>query len=99
MATPLLTVVAHIWAGAGKEDALREALLTLVEPTRKEEGCVQYDLHQDNSQPGHFVFFENWESRGHLDKHMATKHFLAVAALLPELCGQPPQILTYTRIA
>jgi len=42
---PNLTVVAHVHAQAGKEDALREALLTLVEPTRREQGCVQYDLH------------------------------------------------------
>jgi quinol monooxygenase YgiN len=99
MATPLLTVVAHMWAQSGNEDALRQTLMTLVEPTRREEGCVQYDLHEQNGRPGHFVFFEIWKSQADLDKHMATPHFTAVVPLIPELCSQPPEILTYTRIA
>ncbi|MEM9449380.1 MAG: antibiotic biosynthesis monooxygenase, partial [Cyanobacteria bacterium P01_E01_bin.6] len=24
-------------------------------------GCIQYDLHEDNENPAHFVFYENWE--------------------------------------
>jgi quinol monooxygenase YgiN len=52
----LLTVVAEIKAQAGKEDALRQMLLALIEPTRKEDGFVQYDLHVSTSDPGRFVF-------------------------------------------
>jgi quinol monooxygenase YgiN len=95
----LLTVVAHIRAQAGKEDELRQALLGLVDPTRKEDGCVQYDLHEETGEPGRFVFYENWTSREHLDRHLATPHLTGFAARVSELCSEPPQILTYTRIA
>ncbi|WP_416383486.1 putative quinol monooxygenase [Psychrobacter sp. 28M-43] len=25
--------------------------------------CINYDLHQDNKNPAHFIFYENWASR------------------------------------
>jgi quinol monooxygenase YgiN len=94
----LLTVVARIDAQPGKEDELRQALLALIEPTRKEQGCVQYDLHEENGKPGHFVFYENWTSREDLDRHLASPHLSALLPRVPELCSRAPEILTYTRI-
>lgn len=99
MPETLLTVVAEIIAAPGKEAALREALLGLIEPTRAEDGCVQYDLHESTDTPGQFVFYENWISRGHLDRHLASPHLEAMKARFPELLAVPPRILTYTRIA
>jgi quinol monooxygenase YgiN len=93
-----LTVVAHLQAVPGKEGALRQALLELVEHTRKEEGCVQYDLHEENDKPGHFLFYENWTSKDALDRHMASPHFSAFLPRVPELSSAPPQILMYTRL-
>ena len=51
----LLTVVATMRARAGKEEELREALEALVEPTSREAGYVNYDLHQNLEDPGEFV--------------------------------------------
>lgn len=95
----LITVVAHIRARAGEEDALRRVLLALIEPTRREAGCVQYDLHEENGKPGHFVFYESWASKRALDQHLASQHLSAGLPRISELCSQPPEILTYTRIA
>ena len=95
----LLTVVAHMHAQPGKEDALRQALLALIEPTRKEEGCMQYDLHEENEKPGHFVFYENWTSKAALDRHLASPHLSALLPRVAELCSRPPEILSYTRVA
>jgi len=95
----LLTVVAEMAARPGNEDRLRSALLALVEPTRKEEGCVQYDLHVATDQPGRFVFYENWTSREMLDRHLASAHLQAFLGIAGELLLEPPRILTYTRIA
>jgi quinol monooxygenase YgiN len=94
----LLTVVAEIKAQAGKEEDLRNALLALIEPTRKEEGFVQYDLHVNTSDPGRFVFYENWVSREHLDRHLASPHLQSFVAAAGSLLGEPPRIETYWRI-
>jgi len=99
MSQPLLTVVAEMQAKSGQEEKLRAALLACIEPTRKEEGCVQYDLHESTAQPGHFVFYENWTSREALDRHLATPHLELLKAQLPELLDGNARILTFHRIA
>ena|SRR5579872_2905443 len=96
---PLLTVVAELHAKAGKEEDLRRALLALIEPTRREEGCVQYDLHVHTHDPGRFVFYENWVSREHLDRHLASDHLTRFRALADDLLGEAPRIETYSRTA
>ena len=98
MSEPLLTVVAELNAAPGKESELREALLALIAPTRVEDGCVQYDLHESTDTPGQFVFYENWTSREHLDRPLASPHLAAVTPRCGELLAAPPRILTYTRI-
>jgi quinol monooxygenase YgiN len=95
----LLTVVAEMQAKPGKEDDLRRAVLSLIEPTRKEDGCVQYDLHVHTSNPGRFVFYENWTSQQHLDRHAASAHVQAFRTAISDLVGAPPCIETYLRIA
>lgn len=72
-----LTIVANIHAVPGREDLVRAELEKLVEPTRKEQGCLQYDLHRDNENPAHFLFFEQWESRALWQQHMGAAHLTA----------------------
>jgi quinol monooxygenase YgiN len=70
-----LTVVAKVVAKKDVIGAVKIELLKLVEPTRKEDGCLEYKLHQDNADPAVFIFYETWESRACLEKHMNTDHF------------------------
>lgn len=71
-----LTIVANIVAKADKIELVKSELLKLIIPTRAEEGCIQYDLHQDNINPGHFVFYEKWISHELLQYHLATPHIV-----------------------
>jgi len=75
--TKTLTIVARIEAKTDKVDLVKSELLKLIEPTRKEKGCIQYDLHQDDSNPELFIFFENWENRELLQDHMNSDHLKA----------------------
>lgn len=95
MAGESVTVVAHIRARPGKEAELEQALLALVEPTMKEDGCLNYDLHRETDDAGHFVFYENWTSRGALEKHLAAPHVRAFLARAAELLAGPPDIRTF----
>tara|TARA_R110002074_G_scaffold170006_2_gene332231 strand:+ start:13946 stop:14236 length:291 start_codon:yes stop_codon:yes gene_type:complete len=69
-----LTIVARIEANPDKVELIKAELLKLVEPTLKEAGCIQYDLHQDNENPAVFVFYENWESHELWQEHMNNTH-------------------------
>jgi len=72
-----LTIVGNIHAKADQVDLVKAELEKLVPITRQEEGCIQYDLHRDNDNPEHFMFYENWESRELWQKHMNAPHLKA----------------------
>ena len=72
--TQTLTIVARIEAQEGKAEFVKAEMLKLLEPTRKEVGCIQYDLHQDNDNPCVFVFHEQWESEALLQDHLNSAH-------------------------
>ena len=97
--TELLTVVAEMKAKAGREEDLRSALLALIAPTRKEDGCAQYDLHVHTADAGRFVFYENWASEGHLERHLASAHLTAFLKAAEDLLAEPVRVETYRRIA
>ncbi|QIA63826.1 antibiotic biosynthesis monooxygenase [Vibrio astriarenae] len=69
-----LTIVANIIAKQDKVELVKAELLKLIDVTRAEEGCINYDLHQDNENPAHFMFYENWTSRELWQQHMGNQH-------------------------
>lgn len=69
-----LTIVANIKANANKVDLVKAELLKLIGVTRVEKGCINYELHQDNENPAHFIFYENWETRELWQVHMENQH-------------------------
>ena len=78
----MLTVVATIKARKDVIETVRGELEKLIAPTREEEGCIDYFMHRDNDDPSVFLFYENWESEKHLERHMATDHFKACFAAI-----------------
>ena len=72
-----LTIVARIESRVDRIQLVKSELIKLIEPTRKEKGCIQYDLHQDHDNPAVFLFYENWESRELWQKHMSNDHLVA----------------------
>ena len=74
---PKLTIVAHIRANPDQVPLVKAELEKLIAITRAEPGCIQYDLHQDNENPAHFLFYENWESRDLWQAHMNAPHLAA----------------------
>jgi len=77
---PNLVVIAKITAVEGKSAQAKAALLEVVEPTHKEEGCIQYDFHQDLQNPHLFYAYEIWESMAHLKAHGQSAHITAMKA-------------------
>ncbi len=69
-----LTVVATIEATPDSIDLVKAELQKLIPITRAEDGCIQYDLHQDNENPARFLFYETWESRDLWQAHMKAPH-------------------------
>jgi quinol monooxygenase YgiN len=94
-----LTVIAHVRAKAGQESRVRQILQGLLAPTRAEVGCINYDLHQSQSDPAVFVFYENWESEGHLEAHARSAHIQSFQRLADETLAEPVQITKWQILA
>ena len=95
----LITVIAYMRAKAGKEQELRDALLGLVEPTTQEQGFVNYDLHQDVSDPAFFALYENWETLDLHNTHMDTPHLQDFGSRLDDLLDGSLNVHQMRRIA
>jgi len=72
----MLTVIAKVTAKASQIDAVKTALQSVLAPTRNEEGCLLYHLHQDIENKDIFFFYENWDSVAHLEKHRMAAHMV-----------------------
>jgi quinol monooxygenase YgiN len=77
-------LTAMVKAKAGEEAAVKEVLLSLVEPTRKEPGCLCYNLHQSKADPTQFMFYEQWASKEAIDAHGKTPHMKALGGKLKD---------------
>lgn len=57
----------------------------LAEETRKEDGCIKYELYQDDEDSRILTMIEEWESKEVLEKHMNTEHFIRIVPMLGKL--------------
>lgn len=74
-------------AASGCETALRDALNSIVAPTRGEPGCVEMNVYQGAGEAALFYVHSIWKSSADFDLHATLPHmreFLSVAAPLVE---------------
>ncbi|WP_298396587.1 putative quinol monooxygenase [Flavobacterium sp.] len=80
-------------------DKLNALLEGLVEKSRKEEGCIQYDLHQDVENSNVFILHEVWQNKAIFDLHNSQEYVKHFFSNVPELLGEKPQIIFTNKIA
>jgi len=66
---------------------LREVLLDMVANSRKEEACIQYDLHEA-AHDLTFIFQEEWKDQSGLDEHNQQPYILAFVAQAGSLTAE-----------
>jgi quinol monooxygenase YgiN len=91
-------VVARVIALPDKIEQLKAVLIELIEPTRAEAGCIQYDLLQNTSDPTDFTFVEEWKSTAALETHLTSQHLQKAINQINGLVAQPPDIRRYEQI-
>jgi quinol monooxygenase YgiN len=81
-----------------KTDELNAVLTALIEPTRKEPGCITYFLLNNRQAPEEFTFIEHWESPQALSDHLSSDHIKRALQQMQDLLAAPPDIQQYERI-
>jgi quinol monooxygenase YgiN len=87
-----LNVVAVLKAKPGTEGAIRDALASLIEPTRAEPGNVSYDLYESAAESGTFITIEKWRSQEDMNAHMQTPHIAAALGAAAGHLDEAPAI-------
>jgi quinol monooxygenase YgiN len=70
---------------------LKQSLLALAEPTRKEKGCLSHDVFQDIENDNGLSLIDVWENREDLDDHLRSDTFTVLMGTR-YLLNRPPEI-------
>ncbi len=82
---------------AHREEVLA-LLLAMVEASRKEDACIQYDLHQVKNDENQFIFYEIWKDQPGLDAHNQQPYILEFGKVAGEKLQEAPQIILMDKI-
>lgn len=83
-----------------KNDAIEEAkhaALAIVEPSRAEAGCLNYDFHQTIDDPSVFVWHETWMDKAAVEEHGQSPHFVEFSEAIKNITEEPLQ-LTFAKM-
>ena len=91
-------VIARVRAKAPHVEQVRAILIAIVEPTRREPGCITYHLLEHQSESGEFATIEEWASAESEQAHFSAPHILAALGQLAGLLAAEPDIRRYTMV-
>ena len=99
MSNLTIRVVARIVALPEKVEQVKAILTGLIEPTKAEAGCIQYELLHNQADATDFTFVEEWGSAAELDAHLGNTHIQSAIEQLDGLLGVAPDIRRYEKIS
>lgn len=88
----MILVIGRVRCEEANRDALIDALTTMQDESRKEDGCVRYGFFSAVEDPLSFVAVEEWRDREALDAHFAQPHLREFATRLLELVSEQPEV-------
>jgi quinol monooxygenase YgiN len=75
-----MVVLAVTWmAKAGHDADVPPIFAKLTEESRKEPGCLMYQVHRHKTEPRRFFIYEQYKDDAALEAHRAAPHFLQYA--------------------
>ncbi len=81
----------------GTENEAKRAALSIIEKSRAETGCLNYDFHQSIDDETIFLWHETWENKAAIDAHANSSHFKEFSASIKNITDEPLQI-TFTKM-
>ncbi len=84
----MIYVLAPLKANPGRAGDILAAATCLIEETRKEKGCLSYDLFRKTDDDDMLIFVETWESREDLEAHFSAPHIKAFGTAIAGLVAE-----------
>jgi len=84
-----------IKAKAGKEKELEAAFAPCVAATKKEAGCLAYELNRDPDDPSVYLMYEKFKGLAALEAHLKEAHTVKLLEALGPLTDGGPKAKVY----
>ncbi len=91
-----LQVVVRMTARPDKVHEVRTLLKNIIEPSRKEKGCLRYVLLQNSNDPTDFTAVEEWTDGIAYQGHLNSPHVQEVLGKFGPLTVGAPDIRHYS---
>lgn len=88
----MINVIGKNFVKENKIDNVLELAKELVETTVKEDGCVKYEMYQDEKNPSIMIIIEEWKTMENLNKHMASEHFKRIVPQMNECMSKKSEL-------
>jgi quinol monooxygenase YgiN len=87
---PFILVI-RFQAKEGAGPKLEAAFARAVALSRREKGCLAYDLSRDAQEPTRYVIYERWQDVAALEAHQNAAHIAALRLEISDLRTGPPE--------
>jgi quinol monooxygenase YgiN len=89
------TLLVTIKAKAGKEKELEAAFAPCIAATKKEPGCLAYELNRDPDDSTNYFMFERFKSIAALEAHLKLEHTTKLLNTIPSLTDGEIKVKVY----
>ncbi|MDQ3908766.1 MAG: antibiotic biosynthesis monooxygenase [Acidobacteriota bacterium] len=93
-----LFIFARFHARPGDEEAVAEALLDVLAPTRDELGCLDISAFRSLRDPCLFYIHSRWEDEAAFDRHAELPHTVSFIGRVEPLVDHPLDVTRAARI-
>lgn len=81
---------------AGNEKDFEAAFRPALAATKKEPGCISYELNRDPDRPTTYVMYEKFRSVAAIEEHIRAEHTKTLLKTVVPMCEGDPQVKVYT---
>lgn len=78
-----------------KKKEIMQTLLSMIKPSKSENGCLNFEVYQNAADESLFCLLEEWDTRDDLVKHLNSSLFSALLGT-KGLLTEPPKIQFHT---
>lgn len=94
----MITIVAKTVVKESEINNFIDLAQELISESKKEAGCIEYNLYQDTNDKNVLTFIERWESEEAINIHNETPHFTSIVPKLGEMQTKDTEVNLYKQL-
>lgn len=91
----MIKIVAKSIIKDGMKEKFIEKATELIKLSRKEKGCISYNLYEDIYNSNVLTFIEEWKDEDAIKIHNSSEHFTRIVPEFAELREGKPELHLY----